>query len=296
MGLFNNENLFLGTEGCGGGHGDMRNAGGMHAKMARNLRNKKPAAPAGGMSYDDFVKQQAAKKIQKAAKESPVLNRKKAKGATGVRAHAGKVAPMIDSGNGRKTRMVVGVRCRPLSRKEQAKGAHNCIEVVNMQNVYANDPDDKMGGLDYLRLSVTKDKAYTFDHAFGPENTSKEVYDKCMKGVVEAVMSGYHGSCFAYGATGSGKTYTMAGNAEMPGVMPRAISDLFAIAQREDDFQWRFSLTYIEIYNERIKDLLNPSERDLDVREDPRRGNVVAGAIEIGVSSLQQIMELMVSC
>ena len=297
MGLFNNSHMLLGTEACGDGHGDMRNAGGMHAKMARhaNKNKNKTNGPEGGLDYDAFVKQKAAEKITKAAKQSPLL--KKVKGRTvhsnGAVAHAGKVAPMIDSGNGRKTRMVIGVRCRPLSSKEHAKGSHNCLEIEDGQTVYANDPDDKMGGLDYLRLNVTKDKTYYYDHAFGPESTSEEVYQKCMKGVVRAVMSGFHGSCFAYGATGSGKTFTMAGNEAAPGVMPRAINDLFVIAKQEDDFQWKFSLTYVEIYNERIKDLLNPSEKDLDVREDPKKGNVVAGAVEVAVSSLQQIMELM---
>lgn len=173
-GLFNNSHMLLGTEGFGGGHGDMRNAGGMHKKMMHNLNKKAPKAPEGGVSYEDFLKQEAAKKITKAAKNSPALNRKK-KMTGGQPAHAGKVAPMIDSGNGRKTRMVVGVRCRPLSGKERTRGSHNCIEVENGVDVYANDPDDKMGGLDYLRLNVTKDKAYTFDHAFGPESRSVDV-------------------------------------------------------------------------------------------------------------------------
>ena len=302
-GLFDKSNLLLGTEACGDGHGDMRNAGGMHAKMMRNLKKKPGPPPEGGLSYDDFVKQEAAKKIQKGYKESPLVAKKtKARtakegepwaGYGGAPAHAGKVAPMIDSGNGRKTRMVIGVRCRPMSGKELSKGSHNCIEIEDGQTVYANDPDDKMGGLDYLRLNVTKDKAYTFDHAFGTKSTSEEVYDKCVKGVVKAVIAGFHGSCFAYGATGSGKTHTMAGTESDPGVMPRAIADIFKLAKQEDDFNWKFSLTYIEIYNERIRDLLNPSEHDLDVREDPKKGNVVAGAVEVAVTSLKQIMELM---
>ena len=93
--------------------------------------------------------------------------------------------------------------------------------------------------------------------------------------------------------TGSGKTYTMAGTQESPGVMPRAINDLFKIARASDEMTWKFSLTYVEIYNERIKDLLNPGQGDLDVRECPKRGNVVTGAVEVGVTSLQEIMELM---
>ena len=291
MGLFNNSHMLLGTEACGDGHGDMRNAGGMHAKMMHNIKKKAPPPQQGGMSYDDFVKQEAAKKITKAAKASPLI--KKNKNVRGEVIHAGRVAPMIDTGNGRKTRMVVGVRCRPLSSREKNKGTHNCIEIENGVDVFANDPDDKMGGLDYLRLNVTKDKAYTFDHAFGVDSTSEEVYTKCMRGVVKAVMAGFNGSCFAYGATGSGKTFTMMGSQDAPGVMPRAINDLFAFAKQEDDLTWKFSLTYIEIYNERCKDLLNPSPNDLDVREDPKRGNVVAGAVEIAVTSLHQIMELM---
>jgi hypothetical protein len=176
MGLFNNSHMFLGTDAMGGGHGDMRNKGGMHDKYTRNMKKGGPV-PAGGMSYEDFLKQQnAAKRIQKAAKNSPALNRK-SKGVArgGPRAHAGVVAPLIDAGNGRKTRMIVGVRCRPLSGKEFQGGNTNVIDIENGRDVFANDPDDKMGGLDYLRLNVTKDKAYTFDHAFGPGSTNEEV-------------------------------------------------------------------------------------------------------------------------
>jgi hypothetical protein len=58
--------------------------------------------------------------------------------------------------------------------------------------------------------------------------------------------------------------------------MPRAIHDLFKLAKASDEMNWRFSLTYVEIYNERIKDLLNPGHTGLDVRECPKRGNVCA--------------------
>ena len=109
------------------------------------------------------------------------------------------------------------------------------------------------------------------------------------------MLDGFHGSCFAYGATGSGKTFTMTGSAEHPGVMPRAIEELFSRAAKEkDELKWRFSLVYVEIYNERVKDLLNPmSGVDLDVREDARKGTHVAGAVEVAVTSLREIMELM---
>ena len=285
-GVFNKVE-FLGTDAMGGGHGDMRNAGGLHAKIMRNQKVKAPTQGA-KMAFEDFVRQDQAAHIA-ASEAAKRPDAKKVKQMVGP----GKLAPMIDTGGGRKARMVVGVRVRPLSSKEARKGNTDVLEVKNGQECYAYDPDDKMGGLDYLRLNVSKDKAYTFDHAFGPESTSEDVYNKTMKGVVSAVMQGFHGSCFAYGATGSGKTFTMAGTQESPGVMPRAISDLFKIARSADEMSWKFSLTYVEIYNERIKDLLNPGRADLDVRECPKRGNVVAGAVEVGVTSLQEIMELM---
>ena len=191
--------------------------------------------------------------------------------------------------------MIVGVRIRPLSGKESKRGSHSCLATREGNQIFATDPDDKMGGIDYLRLDKNKDKAYQFDHAFGPEQTTEDVYNCTVKRVVSAVLDGFHGSCFAYGATGSGKTFTMTGDASQPGVMPRAISELFHRSTTDhDEYKWRFSLVYVEIYNERVKDLLNPmSGVDLDVREDARKGTHVAGAVEVAVASLQEIMELM---
>ena len=104
-GVFN-QTEFLGTAAMGGGHGDMRNAGGMHAKMMRNQQVKKPQQGA-SFNFDDFVQQDMSAKI--AAREA--ANRpdaKKVKQMVGP----GKLAPMIDTGGGRKARMVVGVRVR----------------------------------------------------------------------------------------------------------------------------------------------------------------------------------------
>ena len=86
----------------------------------------------------------------------------------------------------------------------------------------------------------------------------------------------------------------MAGDEAHPGVMPLAITDLFALSAEEDDFTWRFSMVYIEIYNERVKDLLAPETgHDLDVREDARRGTHIQGALEVSVGSLHELLEYM---
>jgi len=256
----------------------------MHAKIMRNAKTKAPTANQ-TMNFADFVKQDAAAKIDNAeAAKKP--DSKKVKQMVGP----GKLAPMIDTGGGRMSRMVVAVRARPVSAKEQRKGCHDCLEIQGEKQIYAHDPDDKMGGLDYLRLNVTKDKIYMYDHAFGPSATSEQVYNKTMLGVVSAVMQGFHGSCFAYGATGSGKTFTMTGSRDDPGVIPQTVDALFAAAGDECCVK----MQYVEIYNETIKDLLQPAVTGLDVREAPLpKGNFVAGAANVKVSSRSEVEALM---
>jgi len=261
----------------------------------RHRQSAPPVPP--GLSYDDYKEELSASTLQRAVRARSPENKRAA--ARGKSLGPNASLPMaggrdVASADARKGRMSVGVRVRPLSAKEEGRGSHACLEVTEGKHIFAYDPDEKMGGIDYLRLDKSKDKSYAFDCAYGPECTSEDVYEGTTKRVIRAVIDGFHGSCFAYGATGSGKTYTMLGDEAMPGVMPRAIRDLFAFAEQEDDWTWRFSMTYIEIYNERVKDLLNPmTGTDLDVREDARKGTVIAGAVEVAVSSLQELMELM---
>lgn len=86
--------------------------------------------------------------------------------------------------------------------------------------------------------------------------------------LVEAVLQGRNGSVFCYGATGAGKTFTMLGTAENPGVMVLAIKDLFyKVRQRSCDGNHVVHLSYLEVYNETVRDLLSPG-RPLVLRED----------------------------
>ena len=136
-GVFNQVE-FLGTDAMGGGHGDMRNAGGMHQKMMANAKVRKPTAGE-TMNFADFVQQdEDAKKRAKENAKRP--DAKKVKQIVGP----GKLAPTIDTGGGRRARMVVGVRIRPLFEKEQRKGCHNVLEVKEGREVFAYDPDDKV--------------------------------------------------------------------------------------------------------------------------------------------------------
>ncbi|KAL1499970.1 hypothetical protein AB1Y20_012649 [Prymnesium parvum] len=198
------------------------------------------------------------------------------------------------AGESKSQNITVAVRVRPLTPREVQRGSWATVEVLDAQNVLVNDPDDKMGGIDYLRLDKTKSKHYCFDHAFGPDEVNEVIYEKTAKALARKVVDGFNACCFAYGATGAGKTFTMMGSLEFPGVIPLTLSDVFNfMEENREETTFQVSMQYVEIYNEKIKDLLNPSDAQLDVREVPSKGTYVAGATEKNVSTPAQMLALM---
>ena len=115
----------------------------------------------------------------------------------------------------------VVVRVRPLSAKEKARDSWATVEVIDETHVAAFDPDDKMGGLDYLRLDKTKTKHYRFDFAFGPDSTQTEVYEKSNKPLVKKAVQGYNACCFAYGAVSLDSCRTALLSPAPPSLLPR---------------------------------------------------------------------------
>jgi hypothetical protein len=188
----------------------------------RPLRDRLSAPPAPiAVAVDDQSRQDAAARTLQAAAKSPVAKARRRTLPPGSTAPSDfpKAAPPASSASGggsRSTKMTVGVRVRPLSARETKRGSHSCLTLSEGKHVFAHDPDDKMGGIDYLRLDKNKDKGYQFDHAFGPDETTEQVYDKTVKKIISAVMDGFQGSCFAYGATGSGKTCGRAARTAAP--------------------------------------------------------------------------------
>ncbi|KAE9448282.1 hypothetical protein C3L33_19830, partial [Rhododendron williamsianum] len=121
--------------------------------------------------------------------------------------------------------------------------------------------------------------AYAFDKVFGQSTMSHEVYDIAARPVVKAAMEGVNGTVFAYGVTSSGKTHTMHGDQNSPGVIPLAIKDVFSIIQDTPGREFLLRVSYLEIYNEVINDLLDPTGQNLRVREDAQ-GTYVEGIKE----------------
>eukprot|EP00658_Telonema_sp_P-2_P018657 TRINITY_DN17312_c0_g1_i3.p1 TRINITY_DN17312_c0_g1~~TRINITY_DN17312_c0_g1_i3.p1 ORF type:complete len:832 (-),score=339.18 TRINITY_DN17312_c0_g1_i3:356-2851(-) len=136
------------------------------------------------------------------------------------------------------------------------------------------------------------------DRCFGPESTQQEVYKYAAEPIVASITEGYNGTVFAYGQTSSGKTHTMEGpdrsDPDMQGVVPRMISTIFdKIYESTDSIEFQISVSYFEIYMERVKDLLNPTSVNMSIREHPQRGIYVDGAAAISVSSPDDVHNVM---
>lgn len=113
-----------------------------------------------------------------------------------------------------------------------------------------------------------KDIRFCFDRVFDEDCGQEEVYDGSAKELVGHVMNGFHSTVFAYGATGCGKTHTISGSRDKPGIVFLIMKDLFSrIAAKAHDTDIALTVSYLEIYNETIRDLLAPESGQLQLRE-----------------------------
>ncbi|XP_059180690.1 kinesin-like protein KIF19 [Centropristis striata] len=199
---------------------------------------------------------------------------------------------MKDTGESKDHQLTVALRIRPLSDAEQEEAATIVAHRVDDQMVVLMDPMEDPD--DILRANRSREKTYMFDVAFDFSASQEEVYRATTKGLIEGLISGYNATVFAYGPTGCGKTYTMLGTDKEPGIYVRTLNDLFrAIEETSDDMLYSVSMSYLEIYNEMIRDLLNPSSGFLDLREDSKGVIQVAGITEVSTINAQEIMELL---
>ncbi|XP_014467404.1 PREDICTED: osmotic avoidance abnormal protein 3-like [Dinoponera quadriceps] len=159
----------------------------------------------------------------------------------------------------------VAVRCRPMSNKELQQGCRNVVTI---------DPLTKSCTLE-SSAAAGSGKVYQFDAAFGTSATTESVYENVGSVIVEAVLEGYNGTVFAYGQTGCGKSFTMRSFIE------RALEHLFeATSTASSETRYLALLSYLEIYNERLRDLLqDDTGESLTLKEDPTRGTYVAGGL-----------------
>lgn len=136
--------------------------------------------------------------------------------------------------------------------------------------------------------------SYTFDRLFRPSETTQEVYERMAESLVWSAMDGYNATIFAYGQTGSGKTYTMRGTLRRnPGIIPLAIQDVFEYIKQTPEREFLLRVSYFEIYNEVINDLLSPGSTGLQIRESKSKGIYIENLREEIVLSPEQCMSLL---
>ncbi|KAF8719842.1 hypothetical protein HU200_024600 [Digitaria exilis] len=174
-------------------------------------------------------------------------------------------------------------RCRPLSSNEITRGCLSVVEINPSQETELQFvPSEK------------ERKAFKFDHVFGPEDDQEAVFSETLP-VVRSVMDGFNVCIFAYGQTGTGKTFTMEGVPENRGVNYRALEELFRMSEdRSTSVAYTFSVSILEVYNEKIRDLLDesndPSKR-LDVKQSADGTQEVPGLVEAPIYNINGVWE-----
>lgn len=176
-----------------------------------------------------------------------------------------------------------------MSNSEVARGCENVITMDN-NNVSIKSKNAKDAEL----------KTFTFDHCYNIDSTQDQVFNDLGRNVVIQGLDGYNGTIFAYGQTGSGKTHTMMGSADQRGIIPRIVSEMFdAIDKKlensksvDSKLQCLITVSYLEIYNETIKDLLNPSDKQLKIHEHPDQGIYVKDLCELIVRTPADLLRL----
>lgn len=142
-----------------------------------------------------------------------------------------------------------------------------------------------------------KDQTFGFDRIFDENTTQGDVYEATTKNLLDSVLDGYNATVFAYGATGCGKTHTITGTLQQPGIIFLTMQELFErISDRVEEKVTEISLSYLEIYNETIRDLLVPGggKAGLMLREDANQAVSVAGLSSHHPQNVQEVMDMIV--
>jgi len=182
----------------------------------------------------------------------------------------------------------VAVRIRPISKKEKNEGCQTALEVVD------NEPQ--------VYIPNTE-KSFTYDFALGKTSTNEELYNVAVAKILKQLFRGYNVTVLAYGQTGSGKTHSMgtAYSAEddpiLEGVIPRSVKDIFQHIVENKDTEFLVKVSFMELYNEQLFDLLSnkPRKEDtiVDIREDGNKGIKIPGLTETPITSMAEAMLLL---
>ena len=179
-------------------------------------------------------------------------------------------------------------RIRPENEKEKASGYQSCITPLSRNSLRIFPID----------TATTKEEPheFTFDHIFPNTTLQSEVFSIAAEPLLNGLFEGINCTLFCYGQTSSGKTFTMEGirnNTNLMGIIPRSMNYIFnKINNMSCDIEFSVKCSYIQIYNEKIQDLLDTRKTDLSIREDKKKGIWVEDSTEIYVSSVKEMEDV----
>lgn len=190
--------------------------------------------------------------------------------------------PSDDTEMQQETNVQVAVRCRPLNEREKQHKRTAIVQCKTNTN----------------EVAVLKRKMYSFDHVFGQYSTQKDIFKTSVKGAVDEALAGYNCTVFAYGQTGTGKTYTMLGalepDHEHAGIIPRCIRYIFDTLQSSQQ-EYSVKISFLQLYNEECKDLLAADGgKKLRLMDDVRRGGIYCqNLLEVTTTTASHVFQLL---
>jgi len=207
---------------------------------------------------------------------------------------AHRVPPNGDKGQN----IQVFVRCRPLNDTEKAQRSYSVVDTPNSKEITIKE-----------KATSSLTKTFQFDKVFGIKSKQLEVYRSVVEPLIGQVMQGYNCTVFAYGQTGTGKTFTMEGgdgrddpnmtweNDPTAGIIPRALAQLFDELRMQQDAEFSVRVSFLELYNEDIFDLLSATDDLTKLRlyeDSARKGSVIIqGLEEVQVQGKKEVYNIL---
>ncbi|KAI4493090.1 hypothetical protein M0802_009640 [Mischocyttarus mexicanus] len=208
---------------------------------------------------------------------------------------------LLTNKNKSETNIKVIVRVRPPNANELQLNSKKIVNILD-DKMLIFDPKEKENPFYYqgvvqkgrdLSKKQNKELQFMFDQVFGDSSTNNDLFEGTTKELILSLLNGYNCSVFAYGATGAGKTHTMLGNSNDPGLTYRTVAELFSqIENQSRHNEFNLGVSYLEIYNENVQDLLHKSTQ-LHLREDSRNAVIVAGLEIIPIKNAEELLSLL---
>lgn len=175
--------------------------------------------------------------------------------------------------------IIVAIRIRPFITRERDCSSYWTVEQTNQI---------RQVNIDEKHLAT-----HVYDRVYDQVSSTDEVYNDTAAPIVEAAMLGFHGTIFAYGQTSSGKTHTMTGDKDFPGIVQLAVEDIFNTIENSPEREFLIRVSYLEIYQENVVDLLGNLAKHLDIKENYHGTVFVENLKENVATSVEEVMKEM---